>query len=151
MSYQKLFRENYEVSHVYFHLPLLPIQVLYSAILQSIINHPLSKIYSTTMILLMQNKQKEIKHTTLGVSIMTSFRMLSLSPLIIVAITYNYINLVDYSYFSDLLLPSIMFKNLIAGNNKNITVFHYFLSQKFRVYWVALFFHVPYTGVTQQY
>ena len=100
------------------------------------------------MILLMQNKQKEIKHTTLGVSIMTSFRMLSLSPLIIVAITYNYINLVDYSYFSDLLLPSIMFKNLIAGNNKNITVFHYFLGQKFRVYWVALFFHVPYTGVT---
>lgn len=149
MSYQKLFRENYEVSHVYFHLPLLPIQVLYSAILQSIINHPVSKIYSTTMILLMQNKQKEIKHTTLGVSIMTFFRMLSLSTLIIVAITYT--NLVDYSYFSDLLLPSIMFKNLIAGNNKSMTVFHYFLGQKFRVYWVALFFHVPYTGVTQQY
>lgn len=98
------------------------------------------------MILLMQNKQKEIKHSTLRVSIMTSFRMLSLSTLIIVAITYT--NLVDYSYFSDLSLPSIMFKNLIAGNNKNMTVFHYFLGQKFRVYWVALFFHVPYTGVT---
>lgn len=98
------------------------------------------------MILLMQNKQKEIKHTTLGVSIRTFFRMLSLSTLIIVAITYT--NLVDYSYFSDLSLPSIMFKNLIAGNNKSMTVFHYFLGQKFRVYWVALFFHVPYTGVT---
>ena len=31
------------------------------------------------MILLMQNKQKEIKHTILGVSIMISFRILSLS------------------------------------------------------------------------